>query len=70
MNGCVPGELITTSGLCELCPPTKYSLVENAEICKTCVAGGYCPGKDVILLELGYWRPHNMTGNIYFYYIH
>lgn len=53
---CMPGEIQTTTNICEECSYGTYSFTWNSTVCKSCMSHAECVGKDNISVNQGYWR--------------
>ena len=62
---CLLGEINSTAtGLCNVCPPAKYSLDLHDEHCKPCMHGAVCNGGSSITVLNGYWRANTTSSNV------
>ena len=61
---CQPGEIRTSTG-CIPCPKNSYSFDPSDSSCTLCPPHAMCYGKTVVSLEVDYWRPNNLTDDIY-----
>ena len=48
-------------GLCEYCPPNTYSIRKYESECTNCKPKTICEGGEIISIDLGYWRTHNLS---------
>ena len=59
---CQSGEIyISNSNICEACIEGKYSFVPSDLVCRNCPKNAFCPGKNVIDLEQGFWKTSNIS---------
>ena len=63
-HDCQPGEIRTTTG-CSPCPKNSYSFDPSDASCTLCLAHAQCYGRTEVYLDVDYWRPNNMTDDIY-----
>lgn len=61
---CQPGEIIAASG-CLPCPKNSYSFHPTDVSCKLCPEHAQCFGLIEVYLDKNYWRPNNLTDDIY-----
>ena len=66
---CVAGEIRTESG-CFPCPKNSYSFNPADSSCSLCPIHAECYGRTVIYLDTDFWRPNNLTDDIYPCLIH
>lgn len=61
---CIVGEE-QNNDMCTSCPTGKYSLVAGASECNICPKHATCMGKDVIYVDVGYWRSSFASDDIH-----
>jgi len=61
---CQPGEIRTSTG-CIPCPKNSYSFDPSDLSCNLCSAHAQCYGRAEVYLDVDYWRPNNLTDDIY-----
>jgi len=61
---CQPGEIRTSTG-CIPCPKNSYSFDPSDSSCTLCLAHVQCYGRAEVYLDVDYWRPNNLTDDIY-----
>jgi len=61
---CQPGEIRTSTG-CSPCPKNSYSFNPSDLSCTLCLEHAQCYGGAEVYLDEDYWRPDNLTDDIY-----
>lgn len=66
LSECTSGEIYNKKqNFCYPCPEDKYSFNPFDEDCKKCPKNTKCLGKDVLVLNKGFWRENNHSSEIY-----
>jgi len=64
VRDCILGEILSEN-TCKLCEPGTYSLEYNSTFCNDCKTGMNCFGGSNITLDKNYWRPSNMSDELF-----
>ena len=65
-RNCSIGEIyMPDENICFPCPENKYSLNIYDKQCSICPDNAYCPGRNIIIVNTGYWRSNINSSKIY-----